>query len=777
MSILGNRVLRREDVKFLTSGATYVDDLDLPGAAWVTYVRSPVAHGRITSIDVEAAKAAPGVIDVVTGADIDIDPIPLGMGINPQMSRPYLAGEVVRYVGEPVAAILSETRAAGADASELVFVDYETLPVVVDIEAAQRGDVLLFPELGSNVAYKLDNGGEAAGEEAAEKPSGESPFDGCEVVVSERIVNQRVAPCPLEVRSAAARVEGDRLVFYASTQAPHGVRGDLVKALGLEEKDIRVISPDVGGGFGAKGSIYPEEILVAWLARRSGRPCRWVETRSESMLGLGHGRGQIQRFTIGGRRDGRVLAYRLEILQEAGAYPHWGAFLPYLTRLMASGNYDIERVECEGTSLVTNTVTTTAYRGAGRPEATAAIERAMDRFAAELGMDPAEVRRVNLIGKERFPFETQTGAKYDVGDYERALDTLLEVADYQQLRDEQARRRESGAARQIGLGLSVYVEITNGDGGSEYGSVEVRADGTVLVRTGTSPHGQGHVTAWSMIVADTLGVPLEDVEVVHGDTDHVLKGVGTFGSRSLQTGGVAVGRAAEDVVEQARNLAADLLEADVADIVHDKSEGRFHVAGTPALARSWAELAAVAHERAEDADGENGEVVRLQAETDFKPEGATFPFGAHLAVVEVDTETGKVTLERMITVDDAGRILNPLLAEGQIHGGLGQGIAQALVEEFCYDEDGNPITANLADYGLISAVELPSFETSFIETPTPLNPLGAKGIGEAGTIGSTPAVQNAVVDALAHLGVRHIDMPATPERVWRAIEAATTKST
>lgn len=767
MSILGNRVVRKEDRKFLTSGGTYVDDLELPGAAWVTFVRSTMAHARVDSIDVAEARLAPGVIEVLVAADVDLEPSTPGGGMNEGMKRPYLASEVVRYVGEPVAVIVSESREAGVDASELVVVEYDPLPVVVDPERAQDGEVLLFPELGSNLAFEVDKGRDDA------------LFEGCEVVVSERIVNQRVAPCPMEVRAAAARFEDGRLIFYASTQAPHGVRADLAKALGLDEESIRVISPDVGGGFGAKGSIYPEEILVAWLARRVDRTCRWVESRSESMLGLGHGRAQVQRFKIGGGRDGRVLAYRLDVVQDAGAYPHWGAWLPFLTRLMASGTYDIERVECDAVSLVTNTVTTTAYRGAGRPEATAAIERAMDRFAVEIGMDPAEVRRVNLIGKDRFPFETRTGAKYDSGDFVRALDTLLERSRYQELRAEQARRREAGETRQLGLGLSVYVEITNGDGAGEYGSVEVRQDGTVLVRTGTSPHGQGHVTAWSMIVADTLGVALDDVEVLFGDTDHVLRGVGTFGSRSLQTGGVAVGQAADDVVEQARRLAAELLEADVADIVHDKANGQFHVAGTPAVARGWAELAAEAHSRAEadggsdsGSEGDGTGPAALRAEADFAQDGATFPFGAHLAVVEVDVETGKVTLERMITVDDAGRILNPLLAEGQIHGGLGQGIAQALVEEFRYDEDGNPMTANLADYGLISAAELPSFETSFMETPTPMNPLGAKGIGEAGTIGSTPAVQNAAIDALSHLGVRHIDMPVTSERVWRAIEAA-----
>jgi carbon-monoxide dehydrogenase large subunit len=749
MSILGNRVKRKEDVKFLTVGGTYVADVDLPGAAWVTFVTSPLAHGRITEIDTAAAKAAPGVIDVVSATDVDLEPRPpLVEELNQGMTRPYLADGIVRFVGEPVVAIMSETREAGVDAAELVVVDYEQLPVVVDPEQALTGDALLYPELGTNVV----------GELTEERDT--HLFDGCEVVVEERIVNQRIAPCPLEVRSAAAIFDGERLTFYASTQAPHGVRDDLVALLGFEEAAVRVIAPDVGGGFGAKGSTYPEEILVAWLARRTGRPCRWVETRSESMVGLGHGRGQIQRVRIGGGRDGRVLAYRLEILQDAGAYPHYGAMLPFLTRMMASGTYDIAKLECTAVSVVTNTVPTTAYRGAGRPEATAAIERAIDRFAAEIEMDPAEVRRVNLIKNDQFPYTTRTGATYDIGDYGGALDALLDAAGYDELRAEQRRRRDANGHRQLGIGLAVYVEVTNGIPGGEFGSVEVRRDGSVLVRTGTSPHGQGHVTAWSMIVADALGVDIDDVEVVHGDTDVVPRGVGTFGSRSLQTGGVAVGQAAGVVVEKARRLAADLLEADVADIVLDRAAGTFHVAGTPAISRGWAELAVASEER------EDG---KLEAEVDMIAKGPTFPFGAHLAAVEVDLETGEVTLERMVTVDDAGRILNPLLAEGQIHGGVAQGAAQALLEEFCYDEDGNPLTGNFADYGIISATELPSFETRFRETPTPLNELGAKGIGESGTIGATPAVQNAVVDALSHLGVRHIDMPVTSERVWQAI--------
>jgi carbon-monoxide dehydrogenase large subunit len=753
VSILGNRVLRREDPRFLTEGGRYVADLDLPTAAWVTYVRSTIAHGRISQIDVDAARSAPGVIDVVTSEDIDLAPLTPDMPmLNPTMTRPFLASETVRFVGEPVVAIISETREAGVDASELVVVDYEPLQVVLDLEEARSDKTLLFPETGTNVAFAVPG-----------EPD-KSFFEGCEVVVSGRVVNQRVAPCPLEVRAAAARWERDgRLLFNVSTQAPHAVRDALVNALGVEAKQVRVVAPDVGGGFGAKGSSYPEELLVAWLARRVGRPCRWVETRSESMIGLGHGRAQVQSFELGGKSDGQLLAYRLDLLQDAGAYPSLGAMLPFLTKLMATGTYDIPKVDCGFASVTTNTTPTTAYRGAGRPEATAVLERAVDRFAVEIGMDPAEVRRRNLIAKDRFPFQTPTGAVYDSGDFVGALDLLLESTGYASLRIEQAERRRSGGNRHLGLGLSAYVEITNGIPGGEFGSVEVLTDGKVVVRTGTSPHGQGHVTAWSMIVAEALGVDMEDVEVIHGDTDEVARGVGTFGSRSLQTGGAAVSQAADEVVEKAKDLAATLFEADPADIVIEKSSGTFHVAGTPAVSRSWAELAAAAVELG---DGP------LAADADFVPEGPSFPFGCHLAVVEVDAETGKVVLMRLADVDDAGRILNPLLAEGQVHGGLAQGIAQALVEEFVYDDDGNPLTTNLADYAFITATELPSFENQFMETPTPMNVLGAKGIGESGTIGSMPAVQNAVIDALSHLGVRHIDMPTSPERVWRAIQEA-----
>jgi carbon-monoxide dehydrogenase large subunit len=761
VSILGNRVQRKEDPNLLTGGATYVDNLELPGAAYVTYVRSTRPHARIASIDVDDARSAPGVIGVFTAADIDLPPmVPTIPMLDQTMARPYLADGVVRFVGDLVVAVVTEERYQGEDAAEMVFVDYEPLPAVVDPEAAEQSEVVLFPDAGSNVAMRLEFG------------HSDDLFDGCDVVVRQRIVNQRVAPCPLEVRAVAAEWGDDgRLTFWSSSQNAHGVKSALVSQLGLDEASVRVIVPDVGGSFGAKLGGTPDELLVAWLARRLERPLRWLETRSESMIGLGHGRAQVQQVELGGRRDGTLEAYRLTILQDAGAYPAIGAILPFMSRLMTTGVYDIAKAEFNAVSVVTNTTQVVAYRGAGRPEAAAALERVVDLFATEIGADPAEVRRRNFIPKDAFPYTTAVGTTYDCGDYERALDLVLETADYTALRAEQAQRRERNDVRQLGIGLAVYVEITAGPfPDKEWGALEVRADGTALVRTGISPHGQGHHTSLAMIASDALGIPIDDIEVVHGDTDAVPQGSGTGGSRSMQIGGTAVLQASEQVVEQARHLAAQLLEANPDDVVLDKVGGRFHVAGTPTIGRTWSEVAA----ESQSTESQSGAPAGLRAELVFEASSPTFPFGAHLAVVEVDMETGRVELQRLVAVDDAGRILNPLLAEGQIHGGLAQGAAQALLEEVRYDDDGNPLTTNLADYAFISAVELPSFETVSMETPTPINPLGAKGIGESGSIGSTPAVQNAVVDALSHVGVRHLDMPATPERVWRAIQGTVT---
>jgi carbon-monoxide dehydrogenase large subunit len=760
-SILGNRVLRKEDPKFLTTGGVYVDDLRdeplLAGAAHVTYVRSTVAHGRITGIDTSAALEVPGVIAVLTATDLGLEPVP--SDFNPMVSRGLLAIEKVRYVGEPVAVVVSTDPRTGEDAAEQVIIDYEILPAVIDIESALTSTTLIHESAGSNVVFDTTVIG-------IPENTGDAFFDGCELVVKGRFVNQRVAPCPLEVRGSSVAWSNGRLHQWLSTQAAQGAKATIVKANGVEADDVLVITPDVGGGFGAKISCDPEEALLGVIAKKVGKPLRWRETRSESMMSLGHGRAQVQYVTIGGTRDGQVTHYQLHAIQDCGYFAEMGTILaPFMTRPMSSAVYAIPNIECRTTSVVTNTAVTTAYRGAGRPEATAAAERAMDLFAHEIGMDPAEVRRKNLIPKFLEPHTTAVGQTYDVGDYEEALNRALEAAGYADLRAEQAARRASGDVKQIGIGVSTYVEITGGVGSGEHARIEVLDDGRAIVYTGTSPHGQGHITAWSMLAHEQTGIPMDKIDVVWGNTDLVPQGDGTMGSRSLQQGGNAVFLAASDLVDKAKQLAAKLLEADEADIVLDKDAAAFHVSGTPAKAKTWGDLAAAAKG---DPDLPEG----LAHAAYYAVSGATFPFGAHVAVVEVDTETGQVRHLRHVACDDAGKVLNPMLLEGQIHGGVAQGTAQALLEEVRFDEDGNPITSNLADYAMISAVELPSIEVIHMETPTPINALGAKGIGESGTIGSTPAVQSAVIDAVSHLGVTHIDMPATAERVWRAIQAA-----
>jgi len=758
MSILGNRVLRREDPALLTGSGTFVDNRDLPGAAHVTFVRSPVAHARITGIDTSETEGMPGVLAVVTAADLDgplatttqAPPSPL---LNQEMVRPLLATDTVRFVGEPVVAVVTDEAYQGTDAAEAVLVDYDDLPALVDPAASAAEDLLVFPDVGSNTAMLRATRTEA-------------DFSGCEVVVTQVVRNQRVAPCPIEPRVAAAQWTADgRLVQYASSQGVHPVRDELAAVYGLERGQVRVVGGDVGGSFGSKSARAPEEVLLGHLARLVGRPVRWLEPRGVDMVNLGHGRGQLQTITMGGSRDGRITAYKLEILQDAGAYPGMGALLPVMTQMMLTGVYDIDNVECRSHSVITTTTPYTAYRGAGRPEAAAAVERAVDLFAAEIGMDPAEVRRRNVLPPFEVAHTTPTRATYDCGAYGAALELALSSAGYEELRRLQAERRQRGDRVQLGIGLSVYVEITAIGGGDEHGSVELLEDGSVLARTGSSPYGQGHYTSWSMIVADRLGVPMESITVVHGDTDEIAKGGITGGSRSAQLAGSAMLDASIRLEDKARAVAAELLEAAVDDVTLDRVEGAFHVAGTPAVSVSWTDVATKV-----SSDGGDP----LVGVSEFAAEGATFPFGAHVAVVDVDTETGKVDLTRLIAVDDAGTILNPLVVEGQVHGGLAQGAAQALLEEFRYDELGNPLTANFGDYAIVSAAELPSFERVPMETPTWMNPLGVKGIGESATIGSTPAVQNAVVDALSHLGVRHIDMPCTPERVWQALQEAVT---
>jgi aerobic carbon-monoxide dehydrogenase large subunit len=761
LSILGTRVLRTEDPRFLTTGGVYTSDVAderLAGACHVHFVRSVVAHARIRSVDVSEALAAPGVIAAFTGDDLadlpELSPPMAGL-VNARMSQPLIARDVVRFVGEQVAVVVTEHPYQGEDAAGLVEVDYDALPAVVDMaQAANGGSAVLFPAAGTNVAASF-------GDAAALDPG---LFEDCDVVVSRTIVNQRVAPAPMETRAAAAVWADGRLTAWIPNQGAQGTRRDLAAMLGLDQAAIRIITPDVGGAFGAKFGADPEHAVVCWVARRLGRPARWTETRNENLLGMTHGRAQRQTVTIGGRRDGLVTAYRLEILQDSGAYPRFGAVLPSLTILMAPGPYGFGRAEAVATSVVTNTTPVGAYRGAGRPEATAAVERAIDLFAAEIGADPADVRRKNLLPTFTQPHKTAFGALYDSGDYQAALEKALDAAGYPELRKDQAARRADGEVNQLGIGLSCYVEIT-GPGAEEGGArenatVEVHPDGSATILTGTSPHGQGHETAWAMLASDELGIPVDKITVRWGDTDLIPEGGGTGGSRSLQQGGAAVQQASRELLDLARERAADELEANPADLVFDTRMSAFAVAGDPDISVSLAHLA-------------QREPLAVRAV--FTAPGATFPFGTHVAVVEVDTETGRAVLRRVVTVDDAGTVINPLLAEGQRHGGIAQGAAQALLEEVVYDDDGNPLTATFADYPFLSATEVPSFELAQMATPTSYNPLGAKGIGEAGTIGATPAVQNAIIDAVAHLGIRHIDMPASPQRVWRELRTVTAR--
>ena len=746
-SILGHPVLRREDPRFLTGQGAFVANLVPPEAAHVVYVTSTEPHARLRSVDVEAAVAAPGVLGVFTAADIDPDVVvypPPFPGMNDQMARTMLAGEVVRYVGEPVAAVVADEPELAADAADMVAVDYEPRPPLVDLEASLRGDVVLFEGIDDQAVYRCG--------------AGQAPdFEACGAVVRARFLNQRVSAAPIEARTGFSYWEGDQLIHHTATQGSHNVKTALMGIYGLDPDQVLVITPDVGGSFGAKFRCYPEEALLGWLARRLGRPCAWAETRTQSMTGLGSGRGQIQDVVMGGSRDGRITALQIEVIQDSGAYPLIAGFLPRMTMAMFTGVYDIASAGYQAVSVPTSTTPNGAFRGAGRPEATSAIERAVDLFAAEVEMDPAEVRRRNFIHPEAFPHTTVSGMSYDSGDYGRALDLALEAAGYDDLRAEQAARRANGSETLMGIGLSTYVEVTATTGAGDFASVELDADGTVRAVTSSTPHGQGHETVWPMIVADVLGLELDRVLAVGGNTDCTPRGQVTGGSRSAQIVGSMLVDASQKLVERVLPTAADLLEAAVGDVVHDSDGGCFHVAGTPAVSVGWGAVAA-----ALDAP--------LTVESDFESGGQTFPFGAHVAVVEVDAETGRTELMRLVAVDDAGTVLNPLIFEGQIHGGIAGGVAQALMEEVAYDADANPLTTNFADYPVISAAELPSFELISSETPTDRNLLGAKGIGEAGTVGATAAVQNAVIDALAPFGVRHLDMPLSPQRVWKAVQ-------
>ncbi len=752
-SILGTRVVRTEDPELLRGAGRYVADLPLDNPLHAVFVRSDTAHGIIRSIEVDEARAMPGVVAVWTADDLGIGPHHGFVRLHDDFARAPLAADRVRFVGEAIAVVLAETSAQGEDAAAMVWADIDPLPTYVDAEDALAADATpIIPGRENNIAVS---------------ESSDAPLDldaVSDVVVRGRYVNQRVAVAPMEPHCfAAAPAEDGRLTVWPANQFPHLVKGGLARVLGMEPDQIHVITPRVGGGFGGKAGPQYEYTVVAAAARRLDRPVVWVPSRSEEMQAMPHGRGQIQYAELGCRADGTFTGLRVHLVGDAGAYPGIGAALPGGTRRMSQGTYSFPAIEFDVAVAVTNTTPVGAYRGAGRPEATALLERLVDQAAHELDIDPIRLREQNLLGDDVFPFTTLTGNTYDSGRYLLPLRTAAEVVGYDDLRREQTERRERGDTAQLGIGVAVYVEITAGGGAREDGRVEVHPDGTATVFAGTSAHGQGHQTSYAMLVSAQTGIPVDDIRLVDGDTDLVPRGGGTGGSRSMQLGGSAVHQATTALVDAARSLAARLLEADEADIVVDTTAGTVGVQGVPARALSWAELAARA---AEEDEGS------LAGDALFEQDGATFPFGAHIAVAEVDTETGRARLVRHVAVDDCGTVINQLLVEGQQHGGIGSGIGQALYEEMRFDDDGNPVTSNFADYGFPSAAEMPSFDVRSTQTPSPLNPIGAKGIGEAATIGSTPAVQNAVIDAVSHLGVRHIDMPCTPQRVWAAIEAA-----
>ncbi|MGZ6977625.1 MAG: xanthine dehydrogenase family protein molybdopterin-binding subunit [Acidimicrobiia bacterium] len=779
-AVVGTRQLRREDAALLTGEAKFVDDLAVPGALHVKLLRSTVAHARIVSIDTGAAASMPGVVAVYTGADLRdewANPLPCAWPVTDDMKNPAhwpIAVEEVGYAGDAVAVVVAETKQAARDALESIVVEYDALPAVLDLEDAAADTNLVHAEFGTNESYTWSLIPDPAAVDAA--------FANATHVVSERYLQQRLIPMAMEPRGVVVQPEpfGGNVTVYSSTQIPHILKVMVGITLGIPEQRIRVIAPAVGGGFGSKLNVYAEEVLCVALARRLGRPVRWTEERSENAQATIHGRGQIQDIELAADATGKVSAVRVHLVADMGAYLQLVTpGIPLLGAFLYHGVYDVGAYSFTCKGVFTNRTPTDAYRGAGRPEATYAIERAMDALAAKVGVDPVEIRRRNYIKPEQFPYDSPAGLVFDSGNYDGALDEALRLAGYDALRADQAARRARGDSVQLGIGLCTYVEMCGlapsrvlaslnySAGGWESATVRVLPTGKVQVVTGTAPHGQGHETSWSMIVADRLGVPAEDVDVLHSDTAISPHGLDTYGSRSLSVGGTAVYMACEKVVEKARAIVAHQLEAAEADL--EFVEGEFRVRGTPARAMA---IQAVAFEAFTAHDLPDGMEPNLDGDITWDPPNFTFPFGVHIAVVEIDEETGRVELIRYVAVDDCGNQVNPLIVEGQVHGGVVQGVAQALWEEAVYDADGNLMTSSLLDYLVPSAADVPGIELGHTVTPSPTNPMGVKGVGEAGTIAATPTVMNAVVDALSRYGITDIDMPATPRRVWEAITAA-----
>jgi len=776
--LVGQRVKRREDPRLIQGRATFVDDVKIAGMLHIAFKRSDVAHGRIRSIDASAAEAMEGVEAVFTGAQIAdlLGPMPIA---TPFPSPPHraVAVDTVRYVGEPVAVVVASDRYIARDAIDAITVDYETLPAVVDPELAMTGKpTVIYPEFPNNLAVPLVPSGTGVTLDGkVDDTAIDRAFKNADVIITQRMVNHRLVPNSIEARGVVAHYEPGKgsMTIWSSTQNPHILRTMIAAMTGLGQDQVRAIAPEVGGGFGSKINIYGEEYVAAAVSKRLGTAVKWIEDRSEAFLATTHGRDLIGYVELAARRDGKVLGLKLRLIADVGAYNMLlTAAIPTLAMMMANANYDIPAIRTTLTEVFTNKTSTDAYRGAGRPEASYFIERAMDMLARELKMDPAEVRRRNFIAPTQFPYQTQMGAVYDSGDYEKAMNAALRAADWKALQAERDAARAEG--RLVGLGLSMYVEVCGigpssslPTGGWEHAQVTIERDGRISATTGASPHGQGNETTFAQMLADQFGVLMEHITIHHGDTGIVKQGVGTFGSRSQAVGGTTLLMAGAKVKTKMARFAAEMLEASVADLVFEN--GTIAVKGAPTSAKKFGDVAAFAYVPVPLPDGmEPG----LSEEAFFEPTNNTYPFGCHISMLEIDRDTGEPKLLKFVAVDDAGNLINPLIVEGQIHGGLAQGIGQAMIEEAVYNESGQLITGSLMDYALPRATDFPRFEVHSTVTPTPVNPLGAKGVGEAGTLGSTPCIVSAAVDALSEFGVTHIDMMLRPEKLWRIIHGA-----
>ena len=776
--LVGQRVKRREDPRLIQGRGTYVDDVKIAGMQHIAFKRSDVAHGKIKKIDVSAAKAMEGVEAVFTGAEIAkfLAPMPIGTPF-PSPDHRAVATDVVRFAGEPVAVVVASDRYVARDAADAIVVSYDALPAVVDPELAMTGKpTVIHDAFPNNLAVPLVPSGTGVTPDgkSVDDTAVDRAFAQAEVIIKQRMMNQRLVPNAMEPRGVVAHFEPGKgtMTIWSSTQNPHILRTMIAAMLSLGQDQVRAIAPEVGGGFGAKINIYAEEYVTAALSKQLGIPVKWIEDRSEAFVATTHGRDIIGYVELAAKRDGTVLGLKMRLIADIGAYNMLlTAAIPTLTMLMANATYDIPAIRTTLTEVFTNKTPTDAYRGAGRPEATYFVERAMDMLARELNMDPADVRRKNFIASNKFPFQTQMGAVYDSGDYAKALDAALLHSKWTDLKKERDAAKAQG--RLVGLGLSMYVEVcgigpsaTLPTGGWEHAQVTVERDGRISATTGASPHGQGNETTFAQMLADQFGVPLEHVTILHGDTAVVKQGIGTFGSRSQAVGGAALHMAGAKAKSKMAKFAAALLEAHEDDLVFEN--GMISVKGAPARGKSFADVAGYAYIPVPLPEGlEPG----VSEEAFFEPSNNTYPFGCHISMIEIDRETGEPTLLRLVAVDDAGHLINPLIVEGQIHGGLAQGIGQAMIEETVYNSDGQLVTGSFMDYALPRAIDFPRFELHSTVTPTPVNPLGAKGVGEAGTLGSTPSIVSAAVDALSEFGVKHIDMMLRPEKLWRIIHS------